>query len=100
MGTVLIHSGMRKTGSTSIQTWLRRHATHLREVHRISLLHVSETAGGPSRFEVVEAPMNVHTVSFVLWYHVTRQRPPRAPESTRAYLYAAPTDLITRRSGN
>ena len=32
MGTVLIHSGMPKTGSTSIQTWLRRHATHLREV--------------------------------------------------------------------
>ncbi len=82
MGTVLIHSGMPKTGSTSIQTWLRRHATHLREVHRISLLHVTETAGGPSRFEAVEARMNVNTVSFVLRYHVTRQRPHATAELT------------------
>jgi hypothetical protein len=31
VGTVLIHSGMPKTGSTSIQTWLRRTARSLAE---------------------------------------------------------------------
>lgn len=74
MGTVLIHAGMPKTGSTSIQAWLRKHATRLSEAHRTSLLHVAETPNGPSRFEAVAAGDNVNTISFLMLYHVRRQR--------------------------
>lgn len=31
MSTILIHAGMPKTGSTSIQSWLRRHSARLRD---------------------------------------------------------------------
>lgn len=33
MSTILVHAGMPKTGSTSIQTWLRKNAATLREDH-------------------------------------------------------------------
>jgi hypothetical protein len=44
MGTVLIHAGMPKTGSTSIQEWLRRNAAALRSNHDTTVVR---DRGGP-----------------------------------------------------
>ena len=38
MGEILVHAGDPKTGSTSIQRWLRRHLEQLREQYGISIL--------------------------------------------------------------
>ena len=48
MGTVLLHAGMPKTGSTSIQTWLGRHATELRDAHGVAVV-VESWDAGPDR---------------------------------------------------
>jgi hypothetical protein len=69
MATVLIHAGMPKTGSTSIQSWLRRHARYLRERHGIHV--VRETggeAGAPLRCEPFESGFTTASNRFVLLY--------------------------------
>jgi hypothetical protein len=75
VGTVVIHAGMPKTGSTSIQTWLRRHGQELRDIHDTSVVHVVRaTDGGPSQFEAVPANRSINSISFLLQYHVARQQ--------------------------
>lgn len=81
MGTVVIHAGMPKTGSTSIQTWLRRHADFMRDTHRTSVVRVARAAdGGASQFEAVPATVSINSISFLLLYHVTRQQGATAQE--------------------
>lgn len=89
MGTVLIHSGRLKTGSTSIQRWLRMHATQLREAHRISIVHVLK----PRQLRYADTRDHIRRLAPAdhLW---------RPDASALPYLYAALTDLITHRSGN
>lgn len=74
MGTVLIHAGMPKTGSTSIQTWLRLNAAYLRDAHDISVLRALTALDGPSQFEPYTSGPSVNTVSFLLLYHSRRQQ--------------------------
>lgn len=54
MGTIVIHAGMPKTGSTSLQRWLARRAGALRSEHGIQVLVAR--AGPPGRGLVLGAP--------------------------------------------
>jgi hypothetical protein len=82
VGTVVIHAGMPKTGSTSIQTWLRSRAEQLRDVHGISIVHVVRADAGPAQFEAVPASLSINSISFLLLYHVARQQGATVHERT------------------
>jgi hypothetical protein len=70
MGTVLIHAGMPKTGSTSIQTWLRTNAGFLRENDRITIVREAPAVPGePVRFEPFSSGISVNSIAFLLRYH-------------------------------
>ena len=73
MGTVVLHAGMPKTGSTSIQTWLRAHARDLREKHDTAIVHVAASYEGQTRFEALESGFTINSISFLLQYHLARQ---------------------------
>jgi hypothetical protein len=79
MGTVLIHAGMPKTGSTSIQTWIRNNGVRLRDAHGISNVHTVETGPGSRTLEVTTT-RNAHEIVFLLLYHESRQRGAGADE--------------------
>ena len=81
MGTVLIHAGMPKTGSTSIQTWLRDNRARLRDAHGISSVHLVETEHGSRTFEAITTGA-LQEVVFLLLYHGSRQRGVAADELT------------------
>lgn len=49
MGTIVLHAGRHKTGSSSIQRWLRDNAVELRERSGIVALHAEVEPGGELR---------------------------------------------------
>jgi len=56
MGTIVIHAGMPKTGSTSIQRWLAGGARTLRAEHKVQVLVARSPAPGRPRDELTLAP--------------------------------------------
>ncbi len=69
MAEILIHAGTPKTGSSSIQKWLRLHVNALREDHGVHVL--SETGGDgdePYRFESFTRGLMVHANRFLVAY--------------------------------
>jgi hypothetical protein len=67
MGTILLHAGMGKTGSSSIQRWLDEHSTLLRTQREVHLLRARPRPDDPRRqhLQVVpHKPGKIHS-SFV-----------------------------------
>ena len=93
MAHIVLHAGMPKTGSTSIQTWLRAHADALRQTHHTTILRDATTLRDTERttrvaFEPFDTGMSVTTVSFLMQYAVARD------ESERSELMALAQEFI------
>ena len=74
MGTVLIHAGMPKTGSTSVQTWLRRNAERLRADHATHILTDKPPGTGEDTDVVAFTPgARVVPMRFLLRYFAAVQ---------------------------
>jgi hypothetical protein len=79
MGTVLVHAGMPKTGSTSIQTWLSRHADALRQSHGMTVL---------AALQVVEPGDAAVSEGFVRRYFMRAEGPGERARAAGEYLDA------------
>jgi hypothetical protein len=74
IGSVLIHAGMFKTGSSSIQTWLRDNATELHDVHHITIVRENSGPAEMTRFEPFTGGRSVTTMAFLMQFHAGLQR--------------------------
>jgi len=52
MGTIIIHAGMPKTGSTSVQRWIIDNSARLRQEHGIQVVVAKDATGGHSSDEL------------------------------------------------
>ncbi len=69
MTTIFIHAGMAKTGSTSIQEWLKLRVDRLRDQHGITVLEeVAATEAEPYGFTPLATGFHVYTNIFLVRY--------------------------------
>ena len=75
MGQILVHAGNPKTGSTSIQRWLRRHLEQLREQYGISILQETGAMWSwPVHLDVFQTGLVVVANSFPSLYGTLLER--------------------------
>lgn len=84
MAAVLLHAGMPKTGSTSIQFWLRDHADVLAAHGWRTIVDMSGPGGVDYRFTAAGDAPNVTSNVFLLRYAAAMQR--EAPAGDRTAL--------------
>ena len=61
MGTIVVHAGMHKTGSSSIQTWLRDHGERLRADSGIAALSAKVKPSGEVRLVLNRGKMTMNS---------------------------------------
>jgi len=66
VGTIILHVGMPKTGSTSIQTWIQRAAPVLRDAHGIQVMHDTLSRDAGASMVPYEGTGGVATIGFLL----------------------------------
>lgn len=90
MATVVIHAGMPKNGSSSIQSWLSAQSVALREKHDTHVLADQLPADGPLRLRPIDGLPTMASTTFALQYAHAMTN---APED-RASIVASLTTAI------
>lgn len=93
MGTIVLHVGMPKTGTTSLQTWLGAHAADLLREHDIAVVH-EVGRGGEARLEHYRGGLGPASLNYCFRYDMARRASDASTVSSLARTLMAELDRM------